>query len=259
MRALGDVTLAEVNQLAIAKAKRVMLSPDASPATFSRSVIVPIRAVLMHASENGWCDAPRLRAPRQPEGRVNYLLPSEAEKLLDAAAAHLRPLLLMLIGTGARMSEALELEWRDVDLRGGRAILWRTKNGRRRDIDLPPATVAAIASLSHRKGIVFRRPDGMPYADKRRRSGGQITDGFAGAVRRAGINTELTPHDLRHTWASWHYALNRDLLLLKRDGGWHSVALVERYAHLMPTGLEGEIRAFLHVAGTEIRLGAISA
>jgi integrase len=30
---------------------------------------------------------------------------------------------------------------------------------------------------------------------------------------------ELTPHDLRHTWASWHYALNRDLLLLKVEGG----------------------------------------
>jgi hypothetical protein len=41
------------------------------------------------------------------------------------------------------------------------------------------------------------------------------------------LDPELTPHDLRHTWASWHYALNRDLLALKIEGGWSSVALVE--------------------------------
>jgi integrase len=41
-----------------------------------------------------------------------------------------------------------------------------------------------------------------------------------GALRRAGLDPELTPHDLRHTWASWHYTFNRDLLALKQEGGW---------------------------------------
>lgn len=259
MRALGDVTLAEVDLAAVAKVKRIMLSSDAAASTFARSVLAPIRAVMMHASDLGWCDPPRLRAPRQPEGRTQYLLPSEATALVGAAAPHLRPLLLFLIGTGARMSEAIELAWRDVDLRGARAILWRTKSGRRRNVEMPPMTVAALANLPHRDGAVFRRPDGMPYADKRRRSGGQITDGFAGAVKRAGLDHGLSPHVLRHTWASWHYAVHRDLLLLKRDGGWHSVALVERYAHLLPAGLQDEIRAFLHDSGTAKTEDRISA
>ena len=59
------------------------------------------------------------------------------------------------------------------------------------------------------------------------------------------LDPELTPHDLRHTWASWHYALNRDLLALKIEGGWSSVALVERYAHLLPAVQEPAIRQFL--------------
>ena len=62
--------------------------------------------------------------------------------------------------------------------------------------------------------------------DRDRRSGGQIKTAWHGAIRRAGLNPELTPHDLRHTWASWHYALNRDLLALKQEGGWSSVLLV---------------------------------
>ncbi len=52
-----------------------------------------------------------------------------------------------------------------------------------------------------------------------RREGRQIKTAWRGG-RRAKLAPELTPHDLRHTWASWHYALNRDLLLLKVEGGW---------------------------------------
>jgi integrase len=39
-------------------------------------------------------------------------------------------------------------------------------------------------------------------------------------IRRAGLDPKLTPHDLRHTRASWHYAPNRDLLALalKQEG-----------------------------------------
>src|SRR6516165_12080708 len=54
---------------------------------------------------------------------------------------------------------------------------------------------------------------------------------FAAACRRAGIKN-FTPHCCRHTWATWHYAKNRDLLALQRLGGWKSLAMVTRYAHV---------------------------
>ena len=40
------------------------------------------------------------------------------------------------------------------------------------------------------------------------------------------------PHGCRHTWATWHYAANRDLTALMRLGGWKSVQMVLRYAHV---------------------------
>jgi len=69
---------------------------------------------------------------------------------------------------------------------------------------------------------------------------------WKGALRRAGLEQKLTPHDAWHMWASWHYALHRDLLRLKADGRWSSVALVERYVHLMVPGQEAGIRRFLY-------------
>src|SRR6516162_2114410 len=106
----------------------------------------------------------------------------------------------------------------------------RAKVFRDRDAaELPPRAVATLAALQYREGPVFRwettrSPNGTKaphihtYADRRREEGGQIKTAWRGALRRAGVDPELTPHDLRHTWANWYYALHRDLLALKIEG-----------------------------------------
>jgi integrase len=110
--------------------------------------------------------------------------------------------------------------------------------------------VAALANLPHREGPVFISDKRRPYADRGGTYGGQIKKGFKGALRRAGLDPELSPHDLRHTWASWHYAVHRDVLRLKIEGGWSSVLLVERYAHLLPAGHQAAIQRFFgHLMG----------
>lgn len=253
LRVIGDTRLGTIDQQTAIRLRERMMRPGASARAYSDAVLMPMRAILHHAARLGWCSVPYLETPRGAPGRTLFLLPDEAERLIAAAAPHLRPLLVFLIGTGARMAEALELEWRDVDLAGARAILWRTKTGRRRDVALQPRVIETLATLPHREGSVFRTGRGQPYTDRGRRQGGQILNGWRGARRRAGLDPKLTPHDCRHTWASWHYALHRDLLALKLEGGWSSVALVERYAHLLPAGHESAIREFLgwHQAGTE--------
>ena len=185
-------------------------------------------------------------------------------QMIAAAVPHLKALLTFLLCTGARVSEALELDWRDVDLKGARAIFWRTKSGKRRVVLLPGAAIMALANLQHREGPVFRwatvsTKEGAvkritAYADRNREGGGQFKTAWRGALRRAGLNPALRPHDLRHTWASWHYSAHRDLLKLREEGGWSTIALVERYAHLLPVGHEEAIRTFWHQTGTAANL-----
>jgi integrase len=249
--ALGDIKLRDIDQDTIAWLRRRLLRPGSAPATLTREIISPLRMVLRYAARRQWCDLPLFEIPKTTPGRTNYLLPDEAERLVEAAAPHLRPLLIFVLGTGARLSEALELEWRDVDLTGARAIFWKTKSGQRRNALLPPRVVVTLANLpGDHDGPVFRWQIGkrqQAYADRQRMAGGQIKSAWKGALRRAGLSG-VTPHDLRHTWASWHYALHRDLLLLKSEGGWSSVKLVERYAHLLPAGYTSAIQSFWHTA-----------
>lgn len=51
------------------------------------------------------------------------------------------------------------------------------------------------------------------------------------ALERAGIR-DFRWHDLHHTWASWHVQRGTPLQVLKELGGWETMEMVQRYAHL---------------------------
>jgi integrase len=80
-------------------------------------------------------------------------------------------------------------------------------------------------------------------------SGGQIRSAWGSAMAGARIKRRLTPHHARHTWASWHYCVHKDLLRLRDEGGWRTTAMCERYTKLVPNGMKAEIEAFWSGAG----------
>ncbi len=224
------------------------LYPRAAPATRVRLVYTPLTSILNFGAARKWCDAPRLIKPKMPKGKTAWLTPDQAMALAAAAAPHLKPLLTFILCTGARLAEAIELQWADVNLAAAQAIFRDTKNGHGRIAALPPAAILALANIAFpdpknpvREGPVFLTDTGEPYADRNRTAGGQIKTAFAGAIRRANLPDSFTPHDLRHTWATWFYAVTKDLLLLKDEGGWRTLAMVERYAHLMPSEQAGQV------------------
>lgn len=211
------------------------LYPKLAPATINRMVFTPISAVMTYAAKRKLCDKPTFERPQQPRGRVRWLTLEEADRLIDCCAPHLVPIVTFMLFTGCRVGEALTLDWREVDLKREHAVFLETKNGDRRGTPLHPRALAALKKLPDRSGMVFRRPDKKPYAPKDG-EGGQIKNAFKGACKRAGIK-DFHPHDCRHTWATWHYAANRDLAALMTLGGWRSVAMVLRYAHVNVSNL----------------------
>lgn len=211
-----------------------------SPSTINRQLYTPTVAILNHAAKLKWCSKPVVERPKQPKGRVRWVTPAEADKLIECAAPHLKPLVIFLFSTGARLSEALYLDWRDVDLSRAHVVFLDTKNGENRGVPLHPRAVAALANQPIKTGAVFRTQKKRPY-EVREGGGGQVKTAWAGMCRRAGVE-DFSPHDCRHTWATWHYAANRDLLSLMQLGGWKSLAMVERYAHINTAQHAGGIK-----------------
>lgn len=257
LKLLGRRNLASITQDVIDETAH-KLKPRTGPATQNRHVYTPIAAVLHHAARKRWCDKPVIARPKEPKGRVRWITPEEAARMVAAAAPHLAPLVTFLLCTGARLSEALYLDWRQVDLSRGHVTFLDTKNGERRGVPLHPRAVAALANLPwDRKGAVFRRPAGkikkagrvwLPYEDREGEGGGQVKTAWAGMLKRAGV-ADFTPHDCRHTWATWHYAANRDLAQLMELGGWKSAQMVMRYAHVNVSHLAPSIGRIWELPG----------
>ena len=63
------------------------------------------------------------------------------------------------------------------------------------------------------------------------------TKAWWAALERAGID-DFRWHDLRHTFATWHREAGTPTHELQRLGGWKTMAMVERYAHVAPEGLQ---------------------
>jgi integrase len=177
-----------------------------------------------------------LELPAPSEEPVRWLTAEEAERLIEACNKDFRPFVIFLLHTGARVGEALWLDWRHLDLTRGHVSVSKTKNGEARGVPLHLRMIAALANLPRRAGKVFRRNDGLPYERPDARDEGhvsadsRVSTTFARACRRA-KSTDFYPHDCRHTWATWHYAANCDLGSLRRLDGWKLVRMAVRYAH----------------------------
>lgn len=65
--------------------------------------------------------------------------------------------------------------------------------------------------------------------------------GWKIGLDKAGIE-DFRSHDLRHTWASWLIQSGVPLSVLQEMGGWESIEMVRRYAHLAPNHLSEHAR-----------------
>ena len=63
------------------------------------------------------------------------------------------------------------------------------------------------------------------------------TKAWTNALKRAQIE-DFRWHDLRHTFATWHRQAGTPTHELQRLGGWKTLSMVERYAHVAPEGLQ---------------------
>jgi integrase len=163
----------------------------------------------------------------EPPGRTRYFNEVEAQRLIENASSHMKPIIITALNTGMRLGEILGLKWKQVHIEcvlDPYFELEQTKNNKKRFIPLNDDMVELLSSLEHKEdGFVFH---GF-YGDRIR----NIKIPWKTSVKRAGI-CDFRFHDLRHTFASHFIMRGGDILTLKEILGLISMKMVERYAHL---------------------------
>lgn len=220
-----DTPLADIGQQQADEAAGKLYA-GTSAATRKRQAYAPLMAVLNHAAGRGWLNVPKITAPKVKEKPTDWATPEYVGKLLPHCAPRLRRFVVLIVYTGARLAEALRVDWdQDIDLAGRHLTLRRTKNGKMRTCHIPDPLLLELAAVPEpdRHGALFA------WSDKCHVYGPLKT-----ACKAAKL-PYLSPHQLgRHTFATWlrRYA-GRDLKGLMVDGGWDSINAVARYAHVV--------------------------
>jgi integrase len=101
----------QVNQELLDAACEALLRPGSADPTRLREVVSPVRTVLRHAAIRGWCRLPVFETIRQGKRRKEWLTPAEAERIIEVAPDHLRPVFEFMFSVGARRGETLGLAW----------------------------------------------------------------------------------------------------------------------------------------------------
>jgi len=223
---------------------------DIAPRTVHKRV-VPLRSLFRTAREQGLirsnpCEGVRLPKVQEQvhdedheDDTVKVFNLEQLETILKVAK---QPLLWNLLAcTGLRISEALALEWRHLELNGSsphvkvrRAIVRghmgppKSRYGRR-DISLPFSIVRALrATEALPTGLVFASSANTPLLPNnlRRRV-------LQPALEEAGCSWAGF-HTFRHTYASMQLSRGTNIVALSRALGHHSAAFtLSTYAHLM--------------------------
>ena len=192
-----------------------------------------------------------LKHHRGPEAkhRERFLSVADAQRLINAAVPHLKPILLLALATGLRRENVLRLTWEQVDLQANKCHVVQ-KGGRRHSVSVTRAVSFALEIIEgERKGPVFRFGppcDCTTCQGVKGRTGSPIASirtAFATACKAAGLPEDVRFHDLRHSFASLLLAASGNLVVVKEALGHASIANTSRYAHLAPGRKEAVITA----------------
>lgn len=238
------VTAARQRQLAMPEKDRKRLVRPLSNGSINKTIRL-LAVVLEQAVEYGYLDRNpakgRKRLLKEDKPTRSYLQPDQVAALLSAAGKidadaregdtrRRRPLLATLTLAGLRISEALDLRWRDVNVEARRLRVAAAKTDAGvREVDLTPALQELLAD--YRSRSPYTQPGDLvfPTSAGRRDNPSNVRNRFLDSaaklanvdLRAAGREPmpDVTPHSLRRTFISLLLAAGADVPYVMAQAG----------------------------------------
>lgn len=177
------------------------------------------------------------------QGRTRYLLPQEEEKLLaaiDGRRSPLKDMVILVINTGLRVSEAFNLKLEHVDFHRDVLYIKGTKTDEDREVPLNNVSRELLAKLVTR---AQRQDDRYLFTNpKTKTKYTTIKTAWLNACQKSGIS-DLRFHDLRHTFGTRAADAGVPLNAIRDVMGHKSTTMTERYAHATDEGKRRAVEA----------------
>jgi len=179
--------------------------------------------------------------PKDRRRLPTVLSREEVSRLINAAGTRFRrTLLITLYGTGMRRAELARLKVSDIDSQRMMIRVDRGKGGRSRDLPLSPVLLETLRDYWR-----WRKPKTYLFPSRHPQRGPEqpISDknvwlACQEAARQAGLTKRITPHTLRHSWATHLLEAGTDLRTIQVLLGHGDLETTAQYLHLSQRHLQ---------------------
>lgn len=237
---IGDLPISKIDEDEVWLLIKKLESTGIEPATVNR-YLASLKTVLRHHKQQ-W---DHIKLKKEKNGRIRILASEEVSNIVELLRGavengklpyylELADLVEVLVDSGMRLSEALRLEYKDVDFSSNLISIWINKGDKPRSIPM----------TSRVRNILLERQADNPI---------KVFDIEIGECERAWkwvreqmnmkADDEFVLHALRHTCASRLVNAGIDLYVVKEWLGHSSIQITERYAHLNPSKLVYAVKA----------------
>ena len=183
--------------------------------------------------------------PKQPKRLPAYLTVDEVDRLLaspgeqDPPGARDLAILELFYASGIRLSELTGLDVRDLDIREG-LVRVKGKGGKERIVPVgSKATIALRRYLDRRSDLIrgSKRGTTEPVALFLNCRGGRLSQRSVARIvlkylNQSGVGPKITPHGLRHSYATHLLQAGADLRAIQELLGHSRLSTTQRYTHL---------------------------
>jgi integrase/recombinase XerD len=172
--------------------------------------------------------------PRRPERLPVILSEEEVARLIESAStAYHRVILMTLYGTGLRREELCRLKVSDVDSQRKVIHVRQGKGHKDRDVTLSPRLLEVLREYwKWRKPKIYLFPSYQRKRSEQAISARTVYYAVREAARRAGIKKKVSPHLLRHSWATHLLERGTDLKTIQVLLGHFDLEATTIYLHL---------------------------
>ena len=260
---LATLPMKDISPFHLEKLKKAMRDEGKAPQTIKHALCV-IRQAYNKASSWGMYDGPnpvkKIKMPSvKGNKRQRFLSLEEAKTLLDElkkVSQQTHDEALISLHCGLRFGEIANLKWADIDFENETIHIKDPKGGEDRHVYMTPQVKEMLSNRLMPEAM----PTDLIFPDANGKPKKAVSRAFFRAVERLGLNEGIEDprdkvvfHTLRHTFASWLAIQGTPILTLKEFMGHKSLAMTERYSHLMPDlkreAIKGLARAFEEAEG----------
>lgn len=161
-----------------------------------------------------------------------------------------KTMIILLLNSGLRLSEMINLKWKDINLMTGQLKVVEGKGAKDRILWIDDYTIKELQEWKERQFTEWGKTD-IVFSTRtlNKLDGKAVRKMIKTYTDKAGIDKDITTHSLRHTFASDLLRDTKNIRIVQKALGHSDISTTQIYTHIVDDELESAMKEFRNRKG----------